>query len=89
MQKPPRAVWDHLALVMQVGLTFAGCLLFCLAVGYWLDRWLGTGGVFLTVFILLGIAGGGYTVYRQIMDLELPGEEDPYASQGRSDHERR
>ncbi len=71
LRKPPRAVWDHLALVMQVGLTFAGSVLFCLAIGYWLDRWLGARGIFTTVFILLGIAGGGYTVYRQIMELEL------------------
>jgi ATP synthase protein I len=70
LQKPPRAVWDHLALVMQVGLTFAGSVLFCLAIGYWLDRWLGTKGIFTAVFILLGIAGGGYTVYRQIMELD-------------------
>jgi len=70
LTKPPRAVWDHLALVMQVGLTFIGSVLFCLYLGYQLDHWLGTKGVFITVFILLGIAGGGYTAYRQIMDLE-------------------
>ena len=68
--KPPREIWDHLALVMQVGLTFAGSLIFCFACGYYLDRWLGTKGLFITLFILLGIAGGGYTVYRQIMDLD-------------------
>jgi len=71
LNKPPRAVWDHLALVMQVGLTFAGSLLFCFAIGYWLDRWLGTKGIFITLFILLGIAGGGYTAYRQIMQMDL------------------
>ena len=70
LEKPPKAVWDHLALVMQVGLTFAGSLLFCFAIGYWLDRWLDTKGLFITIFILLGIAGGGYTVYRQIMDID-------------------
>ncbi len=70
LQKPPRAVWDHLALVMQVGLTFAGSVLLCFAIGYWLDRWLGTTGLFITVFLLLGVAGGGYKVYTQIMELE-------------------
>lgn len=75
LRRPPRAVWDHMALLMQVGLTFAGSVLLCLAIGYWLDRWLNTGGVFTTVFILLGIAGGGYTVYRQIMELEPKPEE--------------
>ena len=76
IQKPPRAVWDHLSLVMQVGLTFAGSLLFCFAIGYWLDRWLGTTGLFLTIFILLGIAGGGYTAYKQIMELDQGAEGD-------------
>jgi ATP synthase protein I len=70
LDKPPREVWDHLALVMQVGLTFVGSVLFCLAIGYWLDRWLGIRGPFTVLFILLGIAGGGYTVYRQIMEMD-------------------
>ncbi|MFH1057861.1 MAG: AtpZ/AtpI family protein [Pseudomonadota bacterium] len=66
---------------MQVGLTFAGSVLFCLAIGYWLDHWLGTKGVFIAVFILLGIIGGGYTVYRQIMELDL--DKDQPANNGR------
>lgn len=74
--KPPRETWDHLALTMQVGLTFAGSVIFCFAIGYWIDQWLGTKGVFITVFLLLGIAGGGYTAYRQIMELEPTDSED-------------
>ena len=45
----------------------AGSILFCFAIGYYLDKWLHTKGLFITVFILLGVAGGGYTAYRQIM----------------------
>ncbi len=56
-------------LVMQLGLTMAGSILFCFAIGYYLDKWLNTKGVFITIFILLGIAGGGYTVYRQILEV--------------------
>ena len=56
-------------LVMQVGLTVAGSILFCFAIGYYLDKWLNTKGIFITIFILLGIAGGAYTAYRQIMDM--------------------
>ena len=58
---------DDLALVSQLGLTMAGSILFCFTIGYYLDKWLDTKGLFITIFILLGIAGGGYTVYRQIM----------------------
>ena len=59
---------NDIALVTQLGLTMAGSILFCFAIGYYLDKWLNTKGLFITVFILLGIAGGGYTVYRQIME---------------------
>jgi ATP synthase protein I len=62
-------VWsDGLSFVMQIGLTMTGSILFCFFVGLYLDKWLGTRGVFTTVFILLGIAGGAYTAYRQIQD---------------------
>ena len=61
---------ENLTLVTQVGLTMAGCILFCFAIGYYLDKWLGTKGLFIIIFILLGIAGGGYTAYRQIMETE-------------------
>jgi len=65
---------DSTTLVMQLGLTMAGSILLCLAIGYYLDKWLNTRGLFITVFILLGIAGGGYTVYRQIMEATKPDE---------------
>ena len=44
-----------------------GSILFCFAIGYHLDKWLHTKGLFITLFILLGIAGGGYKVYSEIM----------------------
>jgi len=52
--------------VMQFGLTIAGCILFCFFIGLYLDRWLGTKGVFITIFIILGVAGGANVAYRQI-----------------------
>ena len=64
--KKDKAWIEDLALVGQVGLTMAGSILFCFAIGYFLDKWLGTRGLFITIFILLGVAGGGYTAYRQI-----------------------
>lgn len=61
-------VWaENLSVVMQIGLTMAGCILFCFFIGFYLDKWLGTRGVFIAVFIVLGVIGGGVTVYRQIM----------------------
>ena len=56
-------------MVTQLGLTMAGSILFCFAIGYYLDKWLNTKGLFIAIFLLLGIIGGGYTVYRQIMEI--------------------
>lgn len=60
---------ENLQIVMQLGLTMAGCIIFCFFLGWFLDRWLGTGGVFVSLFILLGVLGGANVVYRQIMEI--------------------
>lgn len=65
--KKNRAWAENLTIVMQIGLTMAGCIVFCFFVGLYLDKWLGTRGVFVTIFIILGIVGGAVTVYRQIL----------------------
>jgi len=54
-------------IVMQIGLTMAGCIVFCFFIGRFLDSWLGTKGIFVTIFTLLGVVGGGNVVYRQII----------------------
>lgn len=72
-----RAWTENAALVMQIGLTMAGSIMFCFFVGLYLDRWLGTRGVFLVVFILFGVVGGAVTVYRQIGDM-LKDKEDKH-----------
>ena len=54
---------------MQIGLTMAGCIVFCFFVGLYLDKWLGTKGIFVTIFTIFGVIGGGVTVYRQIMEV--------------------
>ena len=60
---------ENLTIVMQIGLTMAGCIVFCFFVGLYLDRWVGTRGIFVAIFTILGVIGGGVTVYRQIMDV--------------------
>ncbi len=56
-------------MVMQIGLTMVGCIAFCFFIGFYLDRWLGTKGVFITIFLIFGIFGGANTAYRQIMGM--------------------
>ena len=63
---------ENLTIVMQLGLTMAGCIVFCFFVGHVLDKWLGLRGVFATIFILLGIAGGANVCYRQILEITEP-----------------
>jgi F0F1-type ATP synthase assembly protein I len=61
---------------MQIGLTMAGCIVFCFFIGLYLDKWLETRGIFVTVFTILGVIGGGVTVYRQIMEIIESKPED-------------
>ncbi|OQX60595.1 MAG: hypothetical protein B5M56_10745 [Desulfococcus sp. 4484_241] len=69
---------------MQVGLTMAGCIAFCFFIGVWLDRWLGTKGLFVSIFIILGVIGGGIVVYRQIMEVvEARDKEENSSSNGK------
>lgn len=67
--KKNRAWVENLSIVMQIGLTMAGCIVFCFFVGLYLDKWIGTKGIFVTIFTILGVIGGGVTVYRQIMEI--------------------
>ena len=60
---------------MQLGLTMAGSIAFCFLIGRFLDRWLGTKGIFIAIFTLLGVVGGAVTAYRQIKE-SMPGVKD-------------
>ena len=63
--KKNRPWTENLTIVMQIGLTMAGCIAFCFFIGLKLDQWLGTKGGFITVFIILG----ANVVYRQVMEI--------------------
>ncbi len=62
-------ITEDLSIVMQLGLTMAGCIIFCFFIGLYLDRVLGTKGIFITLFIILGVIGGGITAYRQTLKI--------------------
>lgn len=70
-------VWaENLQIVTQIGLTMAGCIIFCFYIGYLVDGWLGTRGIFITVFTVLGVVGGANVVYRQIMAVTSQSDKD-------------
>jgi F0F1-type ATP synthase assembly protein I len=60
---------ENLQIVMQIGLTMAGCIVFCFFIGRLIDNRLGTKGIFTSIFTVLGVVGGGVVVYRQIMEI--------------------
>jgi F0F1-type ATP synthase assembly protein I len=68
---------ENLQIVMQIGLTMAGCIVFCFFVGRAIDGWLQLKGVFTTIFTILGVVGGGVVVYRQIMEIQDDKEKEP------------
>ena len=60
---------SHLQIVFQPGLTMVGCIAFCFIIGRYLDRWLGTKGAMMALFIIFGVIGGAVTAYRQIQEI--------------------
>ena len=81
--KKNQAWAESLSIVMQIGLTMAGCIVLCFFIGLYLDKWLGTKGIFVTIFIVLGVVGGAITVYRQISDtLKNPSENNKKSNNG-------
>lgn len=74
--KKNRAWAEHLSIVMQLGLTMAGCICFCFFIGLYLDRWLGTKGLLIAIFTVLGVIGGGIVAYRQILEVAAGDKKD-------------
>jgi F0F1-type ATP synthase assembly protein I len=75
--KKNRPWLENVSILMQIGLTMAGCIAFCFFVGLYADRWIGTRGIFVTLFTVLGVVGGAVTVYRQIREILEPRKEAP------------
>lgn len=80
-----RANLSGSGVVLRVGIELAGTLAVGVAIGWGLDRWLGTGPWLLVVFFFLGAAAGVLNVYRAVKNLGLaagyrcdldPGDKD-------------
>ena len=81
--KKNRAWAENLSIVMQLGLTMVGCICFCFFIGLYIDKWLGTRGIFVTIFTLLGVIGGANVAYRQILEvIREKDSEDKSAKNG-------
>ena len=51
-------------------------LLGAFLIGLWLDRKVGTKGIFTVALTIFGVIGGGRTVYRLVMDATEKQKED-------------
>ena len=56
-----------LAMVSQIGITMIVCVGAGVWFGNWLDGKIGTHGICLIIFILLGVAAGFMNVYKMLM----------------------
>lgn len=52
---------------MGLGLQFGGSILLFLWIGQWVDRQLGTNGVFVLVGVFVGAGAAFYSMYRSLM----------------------
>jgi ATP synthase protein I len=73
---------ENLSIITQLGLTMVGCIFFCFFIGRYLDRFFGTRGIFVAVFTLLGVIGGGIVVYRQILEITETKDDDNHSNHG-------
>lgn len=60
------ALWREALTALSLGWDLALPIFGGVLVGYWLDRWLGTGPVFTLGLLILGVAIGYYNVARFI-----------------------
>ena len=56
-------------IIMQLGLTMVGCIAFCFYIGFKLGELFGFKALFMIIFIVLGVVGGGVVCYRQILEI--------------------
>jgi len=75
---------ENLSIITQLGLTMVGCIILCFFIGRYLDKFLGTKGIFVAIFTVLGVIGGGVVVYRQIIEVTENKEEDDNFGNGLS-----
>jgi hypothetical protein len=79
-------IWaENISVVMQLGLTMAGCIVGSFLVGRWLDQWWEIRGVFTVGLTLFGVVGGAVVAYRQIMEV-LPGKNRDDSGNGNARH---
>lgn len=70
-----RSVREAIASASVVGLNLVSSTFIGLAMGYWLDRWLGTEPWLLLIFLVLGIAAGFKNVVLEVRKIQQADEK--------------
>jgi len=78
MKKKPNKFDTASALVLfsQLGITLFATIATSLAIGYFLDRWLGTSPWLILLFLFLGIGAAIRSLYYMVMLQFNKGDED-------------
>ncbi len=92
MTSPPRrrpGGWGRLAEMTSIGLVLPSSIIVGLAIGWFLDRWLGTAPWLLLTFMVLGIASGFLSLFRELKKLQDDDESEEGTRGGEDDSGRR
>ncbi|EKV32592.1 ATP synthase protein I [Caenispirillum salinarum AK4] len=65
----PRNV-SGIGIAFRISIEFTAAVLVGVAIGYFLDDWLGTAPWLMVLFLLLGFASGAMNVYRTVQGLD-------------------
>ncbi|MFW6297797.1 MAG: AtpZ/AtpI family protein [Desulfosalsimonas sp.] len=66
MKKETRQIFKDLGYYSHLGFSIALAIFIGLFIGLWIDKVLGTGPVFMFIFLILGIAAGFNNIYRAV-----------------------
>ena len=70
-KKEINTIFRYLTLISQLGLIMAASVVTCFFLGFIIDKRLGTNGLFITIFVLVGVLGGFWSVYKLIIKSHL------------------
>lgn len=54
----------NVALISQVGISMVVPILLGIYIGQWIDKWVGTQGAFMIIFMILGVGGGFMNLFK-------------------------
>ncbi|MCD7863657.1 MAG: AtpZ/AtpI family protein [Lachnospiraceae bacterium] len=81
MKKKRNSVFQALSMISQFGINMLVPIAMCSALGYFLDKWLGTGFFFIILFFV-GAAAGAWNVYKMVKTIARLDEktDNPFTS---------